>query len=420
MRTGHQASTTPAGPVAGTARRLPAGTLALLAAAVFAAVSTEVMPVGLLPQLAAAFAVPEDRIGWWMSAYALVVALGAVPVTALLAHRSPRGVLVALLLVYALANGLVVLAGSTGGFALALAARLLGGLAHAGLFSVAVATAVAVSPPGRSGRAVALVNTGITLALALGVPLGTAAGAAWGWRWAFAATTGVLLLLAAAAAVLVPARPPATPPVPGPRGATGPRPGRTRAGVLGALRGRPLLLVATTTVVLTLGHYGAYTYVTPLLLRAGAGQGAVGPALLGYGLASFAGLLLAGATADRHPLAALRAAIAVIAACLLALGPASGHTAATVAVVVLWGAAFGALPSLLQTAALRASDVPGAAPAVVNSTFNVGIAVGAWAGGRALLGGGPVLLTAGCAALVLLALATTFLRPGARRGRAGA
>ncbi|NAZ88429.1 MFS transporter, partial [Kineococcus sp. T90] len=63
-------------------------------------------------------------------------------------------------------------------------------------------------------------------------------------------------------------------------------------------------------------------------------------------------------------------------------------------------------------AALRATDVPGAAPAVVNSMFNAGIAAGAWAGGRALLAGGPVLLTAACAGLVLLALATTALRPG--------
>ncbi|WP_432535558.1 MFS transporter [Kineococcus arenarius] len=419
MRATGQASTTPASPAAGARHRSPAGTIALLAAAVFAAVSTEVMPVGLLPQLAAAFAVPEDRIGWWVSAYALVVALGAIPVTALLSHRSPRRALVALLLVYAAANGLVVLAGSTGGFPLALAGRLLGGLAHAGLFSVAVATAVAASPPGRAGRAVALVNTGITLALALGVPLGTAAGTAWGWRWAFAATTGVLLLLAAAAAALLPAGPPAgAPDLPAPRGGE-----RPHGGVLAALRGRPLLLVAVTTAVLTLGHYSAYTYVTPLLLRAGVGEGSVSPVLLGYGLAGFAGLLLAGATADRHPVAALRVTAGVVAACLLTLALTATATAATaattastaitVAVVVVWGAAFGAMPPLLQSAALRATDVPGAAPAVVNSTFNVGIAAGAWAGGRALLSGGPVLLTLAAAALALAALATTFRRPAA-------
>ncbi|NAZ88833.1 MFS transporter, partial [Kineococcus sp. T90] len=119
--------------------------------------------------------------------------------------------------------------------------------------------------------------------------------------------------------------------------------------MLGALRGRALLLVAATTVVLALGHYGAHTYVTPLLLRAGVGEGSVSLALLGYGLASFAGLLLAGATADRHPLGALRAVAAVIAACLLALALVPGHAGATAAVVVVWGAAFGALPSRLQT-----------------------------------------------------------------------
>ncbi|WP_345714335.1 MFS transporter, partial [Kineococcus glutinatus] len=194
----------PLAPPPGPADRLPVGRLALLAAAVLAAVTTELLPVGLLPQLADAFAVGTERIGWWMSAYALVVAATAVPLTAVLARWPGRRVLVVLLSAYALSNAVIAVAGDD---RVALAARLLGGLAHAGIFSVVVTTAVALAPPRRSGRAVALVNTGVTAALALGVPLGTAAGTALGWRWAFAAAAACLLLLAAATALLLLATP---------------------------------------------------------------------------------------------------------------------------------------------------------------------------------------------------------------------
>jgi predicted MFS family arabinose efflux permease len=56
-----------------------------------------------------------------------------------------------------------------------------------------------------------------------------------------------------------------------------------------------------------------------------------------------------------------------------------------VAVVVLWGIAFGALPTLTQTVALRAArDATDTATALVNATTNVGIAGGALVGGGLL------------------------------------
>ncbi|WP_432521798.1 MFS transporter [Kineococcus sp. SYSU DK006] len=376
--------------------RPPLPPLLLLTAALFAAVTTEVLPVGLLPQLAQAFAVDQSRIGWWVSAYAVVVAAGAIPVTAWLARWPRRPVLVALLVGYALSNAAIVLAP---GYGWALAARLLGGLAHAGIFSVVVATTVELVARERSGRALALVNSGVTLALTAGVPLGTALGAALGWRWAFATTSLLLLVLAAAVAALLPPGRPAAP---------ADRPPSVRQ----ALRGRALLAVALTTTLVTLGHYTAYTYVTPIVLAAGVPTGSVSLVLFAYGLASLVGLALTARLADRGGSAVLRCGVALAVACLLALVLVDG-VVATVGVVALWGAAFGALPTLLQTAALRASGGSDAAPALVNATFNVGIAAGAWAGGL-LLGAdvrAPALAGALLAGLGLLS--TLALRPAA-------
>ncbi|WP_298991346.1 MFS transporter [uncultured Pseudokineococcus sp.] len=387
------------------ADRLPVGTLLLLAAVVFAAVTTEVLPVGLLPQLARDFGVDEAAIGTWVSSYAVVVAVGALPLTALVARWPQRRVLVGLALLYAVGTLAVAL---TDDHRWALAARLLCGLAHAAVFSVVVAVAVAVTPPRRVGRAVALVNSGVALALTLGVPLGTAVGTALGWRWAFAGVALVLAGLAVAAALVLPAD--------APRRASAATSAPPRPSVLGELRRPALLLVAGVTVVLMVGHYGTYTYVTPLVLQAGVPTALVSLVLLGYGAASVVGLVAAGATGDRHPVAALRLAVGLVAACLLALAPASGSPVATSLVVVAWGATFGALPSLLQLSALRATAVPDAAPAVVNATFNAGIAVGAWTGGL-LLARGEALLTTTSAALAVGALALTLALGRGRRTR---
>ena len=90
-----------------------------------------------------------------------------------------------------------------------------------------------------------------------------------------------------------------------------------------------------------------------------------------------------------------------------------------VAVVAVWGAAFGALPTLIQTVALRVTDGSDAAPAVVNATFNVGIGGGAVLGG-ALLGPGPVWQAAVAGGLVLLGLLLTGAARTAGDGQAHA
>jgi DHA1 family inner membrane transport protein len=377
--------------------------LTVLAAALFAAVLTEVMPVGLLPLLADAFEVGQDQVGLWVSAYAIVVACSAIPLTAALARWPKRRALLVLLAVYAASNA-VVRAAPT--YEVGLLGRVIGGVAHAGIFSVAVAAAVSLAPPGKTARAVALVNAGVAPALAFGLPAATAAGGAWGWRWPFAAATLVLVLLAVLTARVLPADP---------APAVGQTSGPSARSVLAALRGRGLQRIGLTTVVLTVGHYTAYTYITPALLTAGISQAHVSTVLLGFGVAGAGGLVLAGAFADRHPVTSFRIAVTVTALALAGLALMAENAAGAIAAVLVWGLAFSAVPTLLNAAALRVSAVPDAAPAVVNAMFNVGIASGAWIGGHALVSGGTVGVTALGAGVVALALPLTLQRTQRRR-----
>jgi len=364
-------------------------TLWVLAAAVFAAITTEVLPVGLLPQISARLGVGESRTGLLVSAYAVVVAICSIPLTAVVARWPRRPVLAVLLTGYAVSNALFAWTSSYG---VALAARLLGGLAHAGLFSVVFAAAVSAVPASPAGRVVAFVGGGNAVGLALGVPVGTALGSAAGLRVTFAAAAAMVVVLTVLVVVVLPtAAPPAT---------------TTAEPVLSAVRRGPLLTVAVIVVVVTLGHYTPYTYVTPAILAAGVGTGRVGVVLFGYGAAGIVGVALARLVVDRHAVRGLQAAVALTQA----------STAATVTAVVVWGVAFGALPTLLLTAALHAApEPPDAAPAVVNATFNIGIAGGGVLGARELLHTPPAGLAFTGAALLAGALALLLRRAATTR-----
>lgn len=362
--------------------------LTLLALGVFAAVTSEVLPVGLLPAIGESLHADEASVGLLVSVYAVVVAGASLPLTGLLARWPRRRALWVLLVAYAVGNAVFALADD---YAVAVAARLLAGFAHAGFFSVTIGTAVSLVPMERAGRAAAWVYAGTTLALAGGVPAGTALGTAIGWRWSFAAIALVLLTLAALMAVLLPsAPPPAT---------TASEP------VLRTLRKRPVLLIAAVISLLTLGHYTAFTYASPILTAAGVGDASVSLVLFGYGNAGALGLWVAGAVADREPRKALLVAVAMTTAALLALGIPGRPVGAVVIAMLVWGAAFGSLPTLLQTLAHRAASTSAdTAPAVVNATFNLGISAGGLLGGRVLLMASPSMTAVAGAALTTLAL----------------
>jgi MFS transporter, DHA1 family, inner membrane transport protein len=378
-------------------RPLPVALLLLLAAATCAAVTTEMLPVGLLPSISQGLHTSEPRVGLLVSGYAAVVALMSVPMAAVLQRLPRRPVLAVLLVSYAISNAVFAVSGSYG---LALAARLVGGLAHAAYFAVVVSATVALVPRARAGRAVAVVMSGPSVALAAGVPAGTALGTWLGWRWVFAGAAVLLLLLAVAVARVLPAVPPAA----------------ERQPVLAALRQPRLLLIAAVIALFMTGHFTVYTYISPLLLNAGIAGAAVSAVLLGYGAAGLLGLALAGSAADRRPRGALNLTTGLMAGCLAGLW--LGHdTLLTIVIVAVWGMTYGASPTLTQSCALAAvTDAPDAAPAVVNATTNLGIAGGALAGAR-LLAAGPIPTLPETGAALVAAGLLLHAAPAAWRAR---
>ncbi len=363
--------------------------------ATFSVVTTEMLPVGLLTPIADSLGASEGTAGLMISLPALLAALFAPMVVVLAGGVDRRRILCGLLGLLLVANIASALAP---GIAWLLAARVLVGLCMGGIWAIAGGLAARLVPAQRIGLATSIIFGGVAAASVLGVPLGALIGDALGWRCAFAAMTlfsaAVLLLHV----VVVPALPVATSVRP--------------AQFVQLLGHRGLQRGLWLTVLLVSGHFIAFTYVRPLLTTvSGVDAKWIGALLFAYGLAGIAGNFIAGPMAARHPRGMLLAiALGLLLTPLLLLWVGS-TPAGGIAVLLLWGLAYGGVSVGLMGWMMKA--VPQAveiATALYVGVFNIGIAAGAWGGGRLLDGIGlhaNLWAAAVLAASALLMVATS-------------
>src|SRR4051794_28987986 len=148
----------------------------------FSFVTTELLPIGLLPLIGADLHRSLSGAGLLVTAYATIVVLVSLPLT-LLTGRVPKrrlmGGLLAILAVAVLASAVAPT------FELLLAARVVTALAQALFWSVVTSTAAGQFPPERRGRVGAAPATRSSPGPGMGLPLRTPVGQQAGWRGAF-------------------------------------------------------------------------------------------------------------------------------------------------------------------------------------------------------------------------------------------
>jgi predicted MFS family arabinose efflux permease len=377
--------------------------LAGLAVSTFVWITVETLPIGLLPAIAADLHVPQSAVGLLVSAYALVVVLATVPLTALTARIPRRPLLMALLVV------LVVGAAASAAapvYAVLLLARGFTALAQAVYWAVVNPAAAALVPAARRGRAVAVVSLGSSLAVLLGIPLGTWLGQTVSWRVAFLGTGAV----GAVALVVLAATLPSLP-----------------VGTREASRGaepdaRRYWLLVVVVAVAVAGALTPFTYITPFLVEvSGVPAVAVGGLLLVRGALGLGAVLAAGRVVDARPRAVLLCALGAEAGGLVLqwAGGAGGWPG--VVGVLLSGAGLSALATAVSARVLVVA--PGSVDVASGGTstaWNVGIMVGAALGGAMLpvAGVAGLPLVGGVLAAVGLVLLAAEPRLAARRALA--
>jgi predicted MFS family arabinose efflux permease len=348
----------------------PIGALLALASASFCYVTAETLPIGLLPQMARGLDVSESQVGLLLTIYAAVAGLSAIPLTALTVHV-PRHTLMLLLVAAFAASQLATAFAPT--YAWLVAARLLCALAHGVFWAIVAPVATRLVGAGRASQGTAIVFGGSSLAIVLGTPIGTAIGNVFGWRIAL----GVVGLAGVLSVIAILAKLPALDGEADRVGAV-----RSLRAIPDVFGNRLLAVVCLTTVVLVIGNFTAYTYISLIVQRDSGLHGvALATVLLAYGAAGLAGNALMSPLAGGRPKAAMIIATGGVALALVMLTLGSGIPL-TVLAILIWGLASVAAPVALQTAVLRvAPTVRDTASAVYVVSFQIGI------GGGALLGG---------------------------------
>ncbi|WP_327358724.1 MFS transporter [Streptomyces sp. NBC_01304] len=374
------------------------GWLAVLAVTlgIFALMTSELLPVGLLTPIGSALHVSEGTAGLMVTVPGLVAAVSAPLVTVATGKVDRRLVLAVLIGLVGAANLASAFATS---FAVVLVARFLIGISVGGFWSLAGGIALRLVPARHVTRATAVIFGGVEAASVLGVPTGTLIGDFSGWRTAFAAV-GILGLTSLACMIFLMPK-------------VAPEATLTFADLPKVFRANAALRVgiAMTFLVIT-GHFVAYTFVRPVLQADGVEPGMIGALLLAFGVAGICGNFLAGAliTKRLRQTAVGIAAILTTAMVLLAVTDHDVYTAG--AILILWGLGYGAVPVTFQTWILDAAPhATEAASSLYVSMFNLSIALGALFGGLAVdsfatagvlwIGGGLALL-----ALLVLLLGT--------------
>ncbi len=327
----------------------------------------EFVMMGILPDVAKDLNVTIPQAGHFISAYALGVCVGA-PFTVLIARTRPlKTILLGLVLIYLCGN---LCASMSTSYMMMMLTRFVSGLPHGAFFGVGSIIAEKVADKGKSSQAVALMVSGMTIANLLGVPLGTFLSHMVSWRIPFIVNGvwGMIVLLSIWKWV------PDLPALPD-------------SGFKGQFRFlkhlAPWLLIITTMF----GNGGIfcwYSYVTPQMTQlSGFSAEDMTFIMMLAGLSMTVGNLVGGKLSDKYgPAQVVQCTQIIVALALLAtfFGASSYWLAVPLMVICTAGLfAVSAPQQLLLLQNSRGGEMMGAA--CVQVAFNLGNALGAYAGG---------------------------------------
>ena len=359
-----------------------------LAMGVFGLLTAEYLPASLLTLMATDLGVSEALAGQAVTVTAVVALFAGLLVPGLTRSIDRRWVLLGFSTLMVASNLLVAISSN---FAVLLLMRILLGIALGGFWSMAAAVAMRLVPSALLPRALSIIFSGIAIGTVVAVPMGSYLGGLYGWRSAFFAAAAVGIVTLAFQSFTLPRLAPR-------------RPARLRT-VLEVLLRPGIAMGMFGCVLVHSGHFAMFTYVRPFLEgTTGIGAQGLSLMLLGFGVANFAGTLLAGKLLERHPPATLvlMPALVGVAALALVLLPASVPGQAVL--LAIWGLAFGGVPVAWSNWVANAvPDQAESAGGMVVASVQSAIATGAAAGGAMFSLGGSAGVFVAAAVLMLLA-----------------
>ncbi|PAQ11334.1 MFS transporter [Mesorhizobium temperatum] len=342
--------------------------------AAFAFGTTEFVIAGVLPQVADGLGVSIPTAGYLVSGYAGGIAIGGPLLTLATKTISRKALLVGLAAAFTIGQAACALAPD---FASMLLLRIAVAVAHGAYFGVAMVVAVGLVRQDQRGMAVALILSGLTVSNVIGVPAGTAIGNIWGWRATFWVMCALGVVSIAAMTVLLPRKT-----------------GSSRQSVSFGSEVRVLARQQVWTslilmLMLMIGQFGLFTYITPTLLEiTGLDESLVPWVLLLNGVGATIGVFLGGRLADWKLMPSLITMLFMQAVTLAVIHAVSPYPVPMVVAITVWGGLSFAIGTPIQTRILTwTADASNLASSLIPAGFNVGIALAASLGAAMLNAG---------------------------------
>lgn len=346
-------------------------TLVVLAIGQFTFVTSVFIVIGILPQMGADFRLPISTVAQAVGLFSIVYAISGPVLSTLAGTLNRRWLLIGVVAAFTVTN---VIAALVTDFDVLLAMRLIGAACDGFYAATATAIAAATATPDRRGRALSIVNSGITIAFVVGIPLGTYLGYSLGWRAAFwflavlgALTTSGLVYslphevrlsnvtsLAKRAATLI-------------------RPG--------------VIILICVTIFSYAGLFAVYTYLAPALKQITGIEGsAVSSMLLLFGISTILGNWAGGFLTDLwSPSRTMLIGFVALAALLAAFPMMMGSVAGAMILVSLLGFIhYTALTPLQHRFTIVHSEQPDVAVGLCFASFYLGIGAASYLGGYML------------------------------------
>lgn len=357
-----------------------------LALGTFGLGMTEYVMMSILPDLAHDFGVSISQAGHLISAYALGVCVGAPLVAVLLRNWPLKRILLLLMVFYAVGN-LMFASGQS--FLFGIAGRFVSGLPHGAFFGAGSIVASRLMPD-RQTTAVALMTLGMTVANLVGIPVGSFIANTFSWRWIFYFDAGWGVLTFAAIYLLVKD--------------IGALPRTSLRGEFRFLKNPAPWILIAVTVMCQGGAFAMYSYVSPIMNKAGLAMQYIPILMVVVGAGMCLGNYYSGRISDRITPERTTLWVTVIMTISLVLTCFDTFSIWTAGITVVVSATMlFALSSPMQLMLIEYS--PGGelmGGAMVQVAFNLGNALGAYFGGLPISAGYPAESSSAVGAVMAL------------------
>lgn len=333
----------------------------------------EFVIAGILPKIASTFQIGVPAAGYMVTLYALGVFVSA-PLMAMLGTRfRHKHVLIVCMTIFIIGNIITALAST---FAIALIGCVIASLNQGAFFGIGFLVAMSLVSESKQASAIAYVFSGLTAANLVGIPVATWLSPIIGWQRLFYVMAVIGLLCVIGLIVYLPSKEVERSSI---------------HGELKAFKDPQVMLAMVVTVLGPSAFIDAVTYISPVSVNvAHFSQSMVPLIMVIFGLGLMIGNLLGGRLADKSLFGTLFSTLILQIMALLALWlGASSQIIVPIAIffVALFG--FVGTPPIQKLVMDRANTAGASvlAASVNIGMFNLGNALGAWAGGISISAG---------------------------------